>query len=79
LEGRERGFERILSMVREVRGMGMEGELMRFIGAVSAHHIANAPITSVLLLIVLVVVVVLLLLPQSAQPSACSHPTKPVV
>ena len=26
LEGRERGFERILSMVREVRGMGMEGQ-----------------------------------------------------
>jgi hypothetical protein len=28
LEGRERGFERILSMVREVRGMGMEGEFV---------------------------------------------------
>lgn len=26
LEGRKRGFERILDMVREVRGMGMEGE-----------------------------------------------------
>lgn len=29
LEGRERGFERILSMVREVRGMGMEGQFLR--------------------------------------------------
>ena len=29
LEGRKRGFERILEMVREVRGMGMEGESRR--------------------------------------------------
>lgn len=26
LDGRDRGFKRILEMVKEVRGMGMEGE-----------------------------------------------------